>query len=136
MPLLVWPSVFFLWNSCASLMFFSYILSLCFVVVINSLFLHLSLLKEEWSCLSQEFPCPDVPISDRIWKHLSRRIDHKVISVKKLLLMMPYTGPRFWAASNLKFQYLPKSFLHYLSKVCRYCLSDFLLLIESWFLAF
>ncbi|KAL9251691.1 Ubiquitin-like-specific protease 1D-like protein [Drosera capensis] len=38
-------------------------------------------LKEEWNFLNND-SCPvDVPIADRIWKHLPRKIEHKKITV-------------------------------------------------------
>lgn len=39
-----------------------------------------SYLKEEWSYMNQEVPT-DFPIPDRIWKHLDRRIEDKIIAV-------------------------------------------------------
>ncbi|XP_077220681.1 ubiquitin-like-specific protease 1D isoform X2 [Tasmannia lanceolata] len=38
-------------------------------------------LKEEWKYLNQADAPPDVPISEKIWKNLSRRIERKVIPV-------------------------------------------------------
>ncbi|XP_073103761.1 uncharacterized protein [Elaeis guineensis] len=38
-------------------------------------------LKEEWNYINQNAPPPDVPISERIWKHLPRRIEKKKIDV-------------------------------------------------------
>lgn len=38
-------------------------------------------LIEEWKFLSKEEVLPLLPISDKIWKNLSRRIDEKVIEV-------------------------------------------------------
>ncbi|WOK94182.1 ubiquitin-like-specific protease 1D [Canna indica] len=38
-------------------------------------------LKEEWCYINQNSPCPDIPISEKIWKHLSRRIEKKRIMV-------------------------------------------------------
>ncbi|KAL5759799.1 hypothetical protein ACOSP7_018309 [Xanthoceras sorbifolium] len=40
-----------------------------------------SFLKEEWNYLNEEVSPSDLPIADRIWKHLRRRIDEKVITV-------------------------------------------------------
>ncbi|KAK9277162.1 hypothetical protein L1049_006701 [Liquidambar formosana] len=40
-----------------------------------------SYIREEWDYLNQEGAPPDLPIADRIWKHLPRRIDEKKISV-------------------------------------------------------
>lgn len=40
-----------------------------------------SYLKEEWKYLNQEADSADLPIADRIWKHLPRRIEEKVIAV-------------------------------------------------------
>lgn len=39
-----------------------------------------SYLKEEWRYMNQEVPT-DFPIPDRIWKHLDRRIEDKIIAV-------------------------------------------------------
>lgn len=39
-----------------------------------------SYLKEEWRYMNQEVPI-DFPIPDRIWKHLDRRIEDKIIAV-------------------------------------------------------
>lgn len=38
-------------------------------------------MKEEWKYLNQEADSADLPIADRIWKHLPRRIEEKVIAV-------------------------------------------------------
>ncbi|KAF8389853.1 hypothetical protein HHK36_024370 [Tetracentron sinense] len=38
-------------------------------------------LKEEWNYLNQGVAPPDLPIADRIWKNLPRRIDEKIIMV-------------------------------------------------------
>ncbi|KAF2292737.1 hypothetical protein GH714_027739 [Hevea brasiliensis] len=40
-----------------------------------------SYLREEWNYMKQEVSPPDLPIADRIWKHLPRRIDVKKIEV-------------------------------------------------------
>ncbi|KDP26573.1 hypothetical protein JCGZ_17731 [Jatropha curcas] len=40
-----------------------------------------SYLREEWNYMNQEVPPPKLPIADRIWKHLPRRIDEKKIEV-------------------------------------------------------
>ncbi|XP_057947911.1 ubiquitin-like-specific protease 1D isoform X2 [Malania oleifera] len=40
-----------------------------------------SYLREEWNYLNQDVAPPDVPIAERIWKHLPRRIDGKIIAV-------------------------------------------------------
>ncbi|KAH7570269.1 hypothetical protein JRO89_XS05G0079300 [Xanthoceras sorbifolium] len=44
-----------------------------------------SFLKEEWNYLNEEVSPSDLPIADRIWKHLRRRIDEKVITVNMFL---------------------------------------------------
>ncbi|CAL9054012.1 unnamed protein product [Musa banksii] len=38
-------------------------------------------LKVEWNYINQISPRPDLPISERIWRHLSRRIEKKKIKV-------------------------------------------------------
>ncbi|XP_010936753.1 uncharacterized protein [Elaeis guineensis] len=43
--------------------------------------IHGEYLKEEWNYINQNAPPPDVPISERIWKHLPRRIEKKKIDV-------------------------------------------------------
>lgn len=40
-----------------------------------------SYLKEEWRFMNQEVVPTDFPIPDRIWKHLDRRIEDKIIAV-------------------------------------------------------
>lgn len=40
-----------------------------------------SYLKEEWRFMNQEVVPRDFPIPDRIWKHLDRRIEDKIIAV-------------------------------------------------------
>ncbi|KAK2636460.1 hypothetical protein Ddye_031252 [Dipteronia dyeriana] len=40
-----------------------------------------SFLKEEWIYLNEEVSPSDLPIADRIWKHLPRRIDERIITV-------------------------------------------------------
>ncbi|XP_011007989.1 PREDICTED: ubiquitin-like-specific protease 1D [Populus euphratica] len=40
-----------------------------------------SYLKEEWRYMNQEVVPTDFPIPDRIWKHLDRRIEDKIIAV-------------------------------------------------------
>ncbi|XP_021632874.1 ubiquitin-like-specific protease 1D isoform X2 [Manihot esculenta] len=40
-----------------------------------------SYLREEWSYMNQEVAPADLPIADKIWKHLPRRIDEKKIEV-------------------------------------------------------
>ncbi|KAK1555363.1 hypothetical protein Q3G72_025380 [Acer saccharum] len=40
-----------------------------------------SFLKEEWNYLNEEVSPSDLPIADRIWKHLPRRIDERIITV-------------------------------------------------------
>ncbi|OVA09856.1 Peptidase C48 [Macleaya cordata] len=40
-----------------------------------------SYLKEEWNFLNQGNLPPDLPIAERIWKHLPRRIDEEIITV-------------------------------------------------------
>ncbi|XP_061976830.1 ubiquitin-like-specific protease 1D isoform X2 [Populus nigra] len=42
--------------------------------------IHDDYLKEEWRYMNQEVPI-DFPIPDRIWKHLDRRIEDKIIAV-------------------------------------------------------
>ncbi|XP_057947913.1 ubiquitin-like-specific protease 1D isoform X4 [Malania oleifera] len=43
--------------------------------------IHEDYLREEWNYLNQDVAPPDVPIAERIWKHLPRRIDGKIIAV-------------------------------------------------------
>ncbi|GAB2235183.1 hypothetical protein Droror1_Dr00027676 [Drosera rotundifolia] len=38
-------------------------------------------LKEEWNFLNNDSGPVDVPIADRIWKHLPRKIEHEKITV-------------------------------------------------------
>ncbi|KAH9708980.1 ubiquitin-like-specific protease 1D [Citrus sinensis] len=40
-----------------------------------------SFLKEEWNYLKQEVSPSDLPIAERIWQHLPRRIDDRIIPV-------------------------------------------------------
>ncbi|GMJ03653.1 UB-like protease 1D, OVERLY TOLERANT TO SALT 1 [Hibiscus trionum] len=40
-----------------------------------------SYMKEEWNYLNQEVALSDLPIADRIWENLPRRIDERTISV-------------------------------------------------------
>ncbi|XP_052173538.1 ubiquitin-like-specific protease 1D isoform X2 [Diospyros lotus] len=40
-----------------------------------------SFLKEEWKHLNEEEAPPSLPISDRIWKHLPRRLEERTIEV-------------------------------------------------------
>ncbi|KAG8500165.1 hypothetical protein CXB51_004259 [Gossypium anomalum] len=40
-----------------------------------------SYMREEWTCLNQEVAPSDLPIPDRIWENLPRRIDEKTIAV-------------------------------------------------------
>ncbi|KAJ7943630.1 ubiquitin-like-specific protease 1D [Quillaja saponaria] len=40
-----------------------------------------SYMREEWNYLNQEVDSSDLPIAERIWKHLPRRIDDKIIKV-------------------------------------------------------
>lgn len=47
-----------------------------------------SYLKEEWNYLKQEVSPSDLPIADRIWQHLPRRIDEKIIAVNSYLKYM------------------------------------------------
>lgn len=44
-----------------------------------------SFLKEEWNYLKQEVSPSDLPIADRIWQHLPRRIDDRIIPVNLYL---------------------------------------------------
>ncbi|KAH9708983.1 ubiquitin-like-specific protease 1D [Citrus sinensis] len=47
-----------------------------------------SFLKEEWNYLKQEVSPSDLPIAERIWQHLPRRIDDRIIPV----VVHPETG--------------------------------------------
>ncbi|KAI9169957.1 hypothetical protein LWI28_020081 [Acer negundo] len=50
-----------------------------------------SFLKEEWNYLNEEVSPSDLPIADRIWKHLPRRIDERIITVpqqKKIMIVV------------------------------------------------
>ena len=38
-------------------------------------------MREEWNYLNQEVAPSDLPISDKIWENLPRRIDEKTIAV-------------------------------------------------------
>ena len=38
-------------------------------------------MKAEWTYLAPEVAPLDLPIADKIWKHLPRRIDDKIIAV-------------------------------------------------------
>lgn len=40
-----------------------------------------SYLKAEWNYLNQDVTPLDLPIADRIWRHLPRRIDEKILTV-------------------------------------------------------
>ncbi|KAH9708971.1 ubiquitin-like-specific protease 1D [Citrus sinensis] len=60
------------------------------ILHLDSLKLHCSLsifsnirsfLKEEWNYLKQEVSPSDLPIAERIWQHLPRRIDDRIIPV-------------------------------------------------------
>ncbi|XP_024041453.1 ubiquitin-like-specific protease 1D isoform X4 [Citrus clementina] len=43
--------------------------------------IHEDFLKEEWNYLKQEVSPSDLPIAERIWQHLPRRIDDRIIPV-------------------------------------------------------
>ncbi|KAH9708981.1 ubiquitin-like-specific protease 1D [Citrus sinensis] len=67
------------------------------ILHLDSLKLHCSLsifsnirsfLKEEWNYLKQEVSPSDLPIAERIWQHLPRRIDDRIIPV----VVHPETG--------------------------------------------